>query len=141
MVPALSNRLVWASFLGGHMKWINCRGGFVKYHPPPMNSNQVTTRYIGNSGVSITRLKAFTFKHPPPCPENQGYQNRQNIYGTKERRPRNLIPPPRGMPGEGMDSKNTWRKAGDIQDFCKPGVEWVCPYRAKKPPQISGFRI
>ena len=31
------------------------------------NKNQGTTHYIGNSGIAISRLKAFTFKHPPPC--------------------------------------------------------------------------
>ena len=140
MAPSLSNRLVWANFLVRGMKYIDCRGGFVKYHPPPMNSNQGTTLYIGNSGVSISRLKAFTFKHPPPSVGNLGMKQKTDD-GTKKRRPRNLIPPPRGMPGERVDSKNTWRKAGDIPDFCKPGVEWVCPHRAEKPPQTSGFRI
>ena len=49
------------------MKWIDCRGGFTHFHPPPTeNKNQGTDFYIGNSGISIKRLKAFTFKHPPP---------------------------------------------------------------------------
>ena len=47
------------------LKYPLARGGFVKFHPPP-NKNQGTFNYIGNSGISISRLKAFTFKHPPP---------------------------------------------------------------------------
>ena len=47
------------------LKYNDSRGAFTMFHPPP-NINQGTTQYIGNSGVSISRLKAFTFKHPPP---------------------------------------------------------------------------
>lgn len=113
------------------LKFIDCRGGFVKYHPPPMNSNQGTTLYIGNSGVAISRLKAFTFRHPPPCPGNQGYQNRQNIYGTKERRPRSLGSTPRGVPCPGLDPEKLAGGTGHLQDLRQPDMEWIRPARAE----------
>ena len=51
------------------MKYIECRGGFVKFHPPP-NSNEESYHHTGKNGYSKFTSHfargSKTFKHPPP---------------------------------------------------------------------------
>ena len=59
MVKNGKSNLVGNSKIGGDMKFIDCRGGFVKFHPPP------TAKTIGESRFP---LRSWTQFHPPPCP-------------------------------------------------------------------------
>jgi len=63
MVKNGKSNLVGNSKIGGNMKFIDCRGGFVKFHPPPEKGSA-----LNNIKFGAVRKKAWTAFHPPPCP-------------------------------------------------------------------------
>ena len=42
------------------MKWVDCRGGFVKFHPPPNKAN--TALFWSKTNVNTLKIGI-----PPPC--------------------------------------------------------------------------
>tara|TARA_R100000353_G_scaffold92556_1_gene68111 strand:- start:245 stop:454 length:210 start_codon:yes stop_codon:yes gene_type:complete len=57
------------SKIGGDMKFIDCQGGFVKFHSPPEKGKAINDTKFGSGAV---RQRAWTAFHPPPLCRNRG---------------------------------------------------------------------
>ena len=124
--PGTLNLLGSGMVDGGRMKWINCRGGFVMYHPPPSERNKALL-------WSKVYTQILKINLPPPSTENLGIKQKTD-YGTKERRPRRLGPTPRGVPCKGLDPEKLTGGTGYFQDLRQPDMEWIRPARAEDTP-------
>jgi len=122
----------------GQPIWGRMNNGFEYNHPRVawlMKNPPPGERIFENTASQFMELRgSWIFKHPPPCPVKQGYKKLQNIYGTKERRPRGLGPPPRGVPCSGLDPEKLAGGTGYLQDLRQPDMEWIRPARAEDTP-------